>query len=165
MIDQKNFSAFTSAYIFPSGDGNIIKQRILAAVAREAQQEHPRNRQSRNRSVPRVDKDYITEVSDENGGRVTEKLSLEISSTKSRIFGAFSKLDEFLLNPQVWIESRTLPGISRTPDVENQETNEDRFQNDPCPEVGSSSIGFSKDSDPGDGFYNHSFLNYKGRVF
>ena len=46
-------------------------------------------------------------------GRVTKKLSKEFSRTESRILGALSKLDEFLLNPQVRICSVAVPGISR----------------------------------------------------
>ena len=42
--------------------------------------------------------DYITQVSEEIEGRVTKKLSQELSRTESRIFGVLSKLDEFLLN-------------------------------------------------------------------
>ena len=53
--------------------------------------------------------------------------------------GALSKLDEFLLNPQVWLQSGTVTETSRNTGVENQEPNKNRSQNDPCLEVGSSS--------------------------
>ena len=49
-------------------------KRKLAAVARETQEENPRNGKSRNTSVPRIE-EYITQVSEEIEGRVTKKLS------------------------------------------------------------------------------------------
>ena len=76
----------------------LRKKRKLAAVASETQEEYPENGQSRITSVPRINEDYITQVSEEIQGRVTKKLSQEFNRTESRIFGALSK---FLLNPQV----------------------------------------------------------------
>ena len=111
---------------------------MLAAVTEETQEEHPRNGQSRNTSVPGINKEYITQVSEETEGRVTKKLSHEFSRTESRILCALSKLDEFLLNPQIRTHSGTVPGTFRNTDVENQEPNEDRSQDDPRPEVGPS---------------------------
>ena len=40
--------------------------------------------------------EYISQVSEETEGRVTKKLSTELSRTESRILGTLSKLDEFL---------------------------------------------------------------------
>ena len=111
-------------------------KRKLAAVTRKAQEENPRNSQSRNTSVPRVNEEYITQVSEQIEGRVTKKLSLEFSRTKSRILGALSKLDEFLLNQSMWTHSSTVPGTFRNTNVENQGTNEDNSQSDPHPEAG-----------------------------
>ena len=108
----------------------------MAAVTRETQKEHPRNGQSRNTSVPRINEEYITQVSEEIEGRVTKKLSQEFSRTESRILSALSKLDEFLLNPQIRTHSGTFPGTFRNTNVENQGTNEDDSQSDPHPEVG-----------------------------
>ena len=54
--------------------------------------------------------------------------------------GALSKLDEFLLKPQVRTQSGTVLGTSRNTDVENREPNGDRSQKDPHPEVGSPPI-------------------------
>ena len=73
-------------------------KRKLAAVTREIRDENPRNGQSRKTSVPRMNEDYITQVAEEIEARFTEKLSQECSRTKSRILGALSELDEFLLN-------------------------------------------------------------------
>ena len=50
--------------------------------------------------------------------------------------GALSKLDEFLLNPQVRTCSVAVPGTSRNNNSENWETTGDRSLDDPCPEVG-----------------------------
>ena len=97
----------------------------LAAVTKETQEEHPRNGQSRNTSVPRINEEFITQVSEEIEGRVTKKLSQEFSRTESRILGALSKLDDFLLNPEIWTHSETVAGTFRNTIVKNQGTNED----------------------------------------
>ena len=124
--------------------------RKLAAVTRKTQVEHPRNGQSRNTSFPRTNEEYITQVSEEIEGRVTEKLFQEFSSTESRILAALSKLDEFLLNPQIRTHSGTVSGTFRNTNVENQEPNEDRSQDDPHLDVGPSVYKSrpSNDSDP-----------------
>ena len=114
----------------------LRNKRKLAAVTRETQKEHPRNGQLRNTSVPRINEEYITQVSEEIEGRVTEKLSQEFSRTESRILGALSKLDEFLLNQQIQTHSGTVPGTFRNTNVENQGTNEDDSQSDLHPEAG-----------------------------
>ena len=88
----------------------LRNKRKLATVTRETQEEHPRNGQSRNTSVPRINEDYITQVSEEIEGRVTKRLSQEFSMTKSRILGVLSKLDEFFLNPQIRTHSGIVPG-------------------------------------------------------
>ena len=84
---------------------------------------------------PELTQDYISQVSEEIEGRVTKRLSKEFSRTESRILGALSKLDEFLLNPQVRACSVVAPGTSRSNNLENQGTNEDRPSDDPGPEV------------------------------
>ena len=122
----------------------------MAADTTETQEEHPRNGQSRNTSVPRINEEDITQVSEEIEGRVTKKLSQEFSRTESHILGALSKLDEFLLNPQLRTHSGTVPGTFRNTNVEKQEPNEDRSQDGPHPEVGPSvyQSRHSIDSDP-----------------
>ena len=97
----------------------LRNKRKLAAVTRETQEENPRNGQSRNTSVPRINEEYITQVSEQIEGRVTKKLSQEFSRTESRILGALSKLDEFLLNQQTTTHSGTVPGTFRNTNVEN----------------------------------------------
>ena len=114
----------------------LKNKRKLAAVTRETQEEHPRNGQSRNTSVPRINEKNITQVSEEIEGRVTRKLSQEFSRKKSRILGALSKLGEFFLNPQIRTHSGTVPGTFRNTNVENQGTNEDDSQSDLLAEAG-----------------------------
>ena len=114
----------------------LRNKRKLAAVTRETQEEHPRNGQSRNTSVPRTNEDYITQVSEEIEGRVYKKLSQEYSRTESRILGALSKLDEFLLNQQIQTHYGIVPETFRNTNVDNQGTNEDDSESDPHPEGG-----------------------------
>ena len=64
-----------------------------------------------------------------------KKFLQKFSRTESRIVGALSTLDDFLLNPQVRVQSGTFPGTSGDMNVENEEPTGDRSQNDPCPEV------------------------------
>ena len=116
--------------------GTLRIKRNLAAVTRETQEENTRNGQSRNTSVPRINEEYITQVSEQIEGRVTKKLSQEFSRTESRILGALSKLDEFLLNQQITTHSGRVPGTFRNTSVENQERNEDYSQSDPYLEAG-----------------------------
>ena len=72
----------------------------------------------------------------------------EFSRTESRILGALSKLDEFLLNPQVRTCSVAVPGTSRSSNLENQGANEDRPSDDPGPEVEFSSPLSGVETDP-----------------
>ena len=114
----------------------LRNKRKLAAVTRETQEENPRNGQSRNTSVSRINEEYITQVSEEIKGRVTKKLSQEFNRIESHISDALSKLDEFLSNQQIQTHSKTVPGTFRNTNVENQGTNEDDSQSDPHPEAG-----------------------------
>ena len=110
-------------------------KRKLAAVSRETPEG---SRSSRRQTVldPELTQDYISQVSEEIEGRVTKKLSKEFSKTESRILGALSKLDEFLLNPRVRTCSVAVQGTSGKANSENRETHGDRSSNDPYPEVG-----------------------------
>ena len=114
----------------------LRNKRKLPAVTRETQEENPRNGQSRNMSNPRINEEYITQVSEEIEGRVSKKLCQEFSRTESRILGALTKLDEFLSNQQIHTLFETVPGTFRNTNVGNQGTNEDDSQSDPHPEAG-----------------------------
>ena len=109
----------------------LRNKRKLAAVSRETP-ESTRNSRGQNTLDPDLTQDYISQVSEEIEGRVTKKLSKENSRTESRILGALSKLDEFLLNPQVRTCSVAVPGTSRNNNSENRETTGDRSSDDPC---------------------------------
>ena len=121
----------------------------LAAVSRETQ-EITRIGQAQNPFTPGMSEDYITKVSEEIEGRVTQKLSQEFSRTESRNLGALLKLDEFLPNPQVRICSMAVPGTSRNNDSEQRNPIGDRSLNYPYPEVEFSACrtGNLTDSDP-----------------
>ena len=113
----------------------LRNKRKLAAVSREIP-EGSRSSRGQNELDPEITQDFISQVSEEIKGRVTKKLSKEFSKTESRILGALSKLDEFLLNPQVRTGSVAVPGTSRNTNWENRETTGDRSSDDPYPEVG-----------------------------
>ena len=112
----------------------LRNKRKLAVVSRETP-EGSRSSREQNVLDPELTQEYISEVSEEIEGRVTKKLSKEFSKTESRILGALSKLDEFLLNPQVRTCSVAAHGTSRNSNSENRETHGDRSSNDPYPEV------------------------------
>ena len=112
----------------------LRNKRKLAAVSRESP-ENTRSNQSQNTLDPEMAQEYISQVSEEIEGRVTKKLSKEFSRTKSRILGALSKLDEFLLNPQVRTCSVAVPETSRNSNSENREPMGDRSLDDACPEA------------------------------
>ena len=78
----------------------------------------------------------MSQVSEEIEGRVTKKLSKEFNKTESRILGALSKLDGFLLNPQARTCSVAVHGTSGNANSEKRETHGDRSSNDPYPKVG-----------------------------
>ena len=113
----------------------LRNKRKLVAVSRKMPEG---NRSSRGQNVldPELTQKYISHVSEDIEGRVTKKLSKEFSKTETRILGAFSKLDEFLLNPQVRTCSVAVQGTSGNANSENRETHGDRSSNDPYPEAG-----------------------------
>ena len=131
----------------------LRNKRKLAAVTRGSQEENPRNGQSRNTSIPRINEEYITQVSEEIEGRITKKLSQEFNRIESRISDALSKLDEFLSNQQIQTHSKTVPGTFRNTNVENQGTNEDDSQSDPHPEGGLFRSQTTQNSGPEAGHY------------
>ena len=76
----------------------LRNKRELAAVPREIP-ESTINSQSQITLDPGMAQEYISQVSEEIEGRVTRKLFKEFSLTESRVLGALSELDEFLLDP------------------------------------------------------------------
>ena len=111
----------------------LRNKRNLAAVSGETP-EGSRGSRGRNVLDPESTQDYISQVSKGIEWRVTKKLSKEFNKTESRILGALSTHDEFLLNPQVRTCSVAAHGTSRNSNLENRETHGDRSSNDPYPE-------------------------------
>ena len=113
----------------------LRNKRKLAAVSRETPEG---SKSSRGQTVLdlALTQDYISQVSEEIEVRVTKKLSKEFSKTESRILGALSKLDEFVLNRQVRTCFVAVQGTSGNANAVNRETLRDRSSNDPYPEVG-----------------------------
>ena len=130
-------------------------KRKLAAVSRETP-ESTRNSRTENTLDPESTQDHISQVSAKIEGRVTDKLTKEFSNTESRFLGSLSKLDEFLLNPQVRTCSVASPGTSRNNISENRETTGDRSSDDPCPKVRYSSHHYGHVNSPEVGEYPHS---------
>ena len=126
-------------------------KRKLAALNKENCEEHPRSNLAQNSNVPRSQEDYITQVSEENEGRVTKRLSKEFSKTDYRILGALARLDDFLMNPLLQGHSGTAPETSRNAFGVNQGTNEDDSQSDPHPEAGLFHNQVTQNSGPEDG--------------
>ena len=113
----------------------LRNKRKLATALRETP-EGSKSSRGQNVLDPELTQEYISQVSEEIEGRVTKKLSKEFSKTESRILGALSKLDEFLLSPQWRTCSVAVQGTSTNANSENRETHGDRSSDDPYPEVG-----------------------------
>ena len=111
-------------------------KRKLAALNKENCEEHRRSNLAQNSSALRSQEDYITQVSEKIGERVTKRLSKEFSGTENRILAAIAQLDDFLMNPLLPGCSGTTPEPSRNALNTSQGTNEDDSQNDPHPDPG-----------------------------
>ena len=109
LIKNKSQIQSSVSKLFPSLMATLRNKKTLAAVSRETP-EGTRNNRALNTLDPELTHDYISQVSEKIEGRVTKKLSKEFSRTESRILGALSKLDEFLLNSQVRTRSVAVPG-------------------------------------------------------
>ena len=78
--------------------------------------------------------------------------------------GAPSKLDEFLLSPQVRMCSRTVPGSSRNKDVENREPTGNRSQTEPYPKVELSVRPASNTADSDQGDTSHMVTRFQEKI-
>ena len=134
---------------FPSSDGDIKIYRKLAAVSRK-QKNIRRSASHRTHLFKELLRSMSCKCLRRLKAESLKSCLLEISRTESCILGALSKLDDFLLHPQVRTLSGTVPGTSRNIDMENQEAAGDRSQNDSYPELVFSACRFNKsnDSDP-----------------
>ena len=126
-------------------------KRKLAALNEEKSEEPPRSNWAQNSSVPRSQEDYITQVSEEIEGRVTKRLSKEISRPKNRILGALARLDGLLMNPLLPGRSGTTPEPTRNALNTSQGANEHDSQNDLHPEAGLFHGQMTQNSGPKDG--------------
>ena len=125
-------------------------KKKLAALNKENWEEHPRSKLAQNSNACRSQEDYITQVSEEFGGRVTKRLSKEFSRTENRILGALARLDDFLMNPLLQGYSGATPEGSRNALSTSKGTNEDDSQNDPHPEAGLFHSQITQNSGPED---------------
>ena len=105
---------------------------------------------AQNSNVPRLQEDYITQVSEEIEGRVTKKLSQEFSRTENRKLGALARLDDFLMNPLFQGHSGTAPETSQNAFSTSQGTNEDDSQSDLHPKAGIFNNQMTQNSGPED---------------
>ena len=113
----------------------LSNRRKFATLNKENCEKRPRSNMVQDTNIPRSQEDYISQVSEEIGGRVTKKLSTELSRTESRILGVFSRLNEFSLNPLIQGHSGSAPETSRKALATNQGTNEYNSQSDHHPEA------------------------------
>ena len=93
----------------------------LASVACEHHERSHRSSQSRKSPVPRVNEVCIIQVLEDREDAVTKKLPRGFSRTECRILDALSKYNDYLPNPQVQVQSSTIPAKSQSVTVENQE--------------------------------------------
>ena len=158
----ENFSLHSCSAFSLHKKATSKNQSQLAACARETQEEHPTNGESRNTSLTRVNEDYITQVFEDVESRVTKNFSQEVSKTESCILAALFNLNDFLWSPQVRTQSGTVPHTSRNTDLGNQEPNEGCSHNDRSPEVGSSVCWSqqSVDSDTEKALYREVWLGF-----
>ena len=104
--------------------------------------------------------DYTTQVSKEIEGRVTKRLSMDLSRSESRILGALSRLDEFLLNPLIQGDSGSPPETSRNTLGTNQGTNEDDTHSNPHHETSISQSQITWNFGPEDSYDRYfMFMN------
>ena len=111
-------------------------KKKLAALDKEICEEDPWNKMAQNWNVSRPQEEYITQISEEIKGRVTEKFSKEFSRSENCILGALARPDDFLMNPLLQGHSGTTPELSRNALSTSQGTNEDDSLNDPQLEAG-----------------------------
>ena len=100
-------------------------KRKLAALNNENREEHPRSSLAQNSKVQRSQEDYITQILEQIGGRVTEKMSQEFSRTENRMLGALARLYDFPMNPLIQGHSGTAPETSRNALSTSQGPDED----------------------------------------
>ena len=111
------------------------KKKLTALNKENCEEQHWSNL-TLNSNVPRSQKDYITQISEEIEGRVIKKLSQEINRRENSILGALARLDDSLTNPLIQGHSGTTREKSRNVFTINQRTNEDDSQSNLHPGAG-----------------------------
>ena len=124
----------------------LRNKKKLAPLNKEICEGHTRRNLAQILNVPRSQEDYITQVSDEIEGRVTNKVSQEFIRTENLFLGALSRLDDFLMNPLFQGHSGTAP-----------ETSQNAYGTNPRPEASTSQSQTTRNSDPDDA-YDTSYL-------
>ena len=137
--------------MFSSSKMTTRNKRKLAASNKENSEENTRSNLAQNIGAPRLQEDYITQVSEEVEGRVTKRLSKVFSRTENRILGALAQLDDFLMNPLLPGHSGATPEPTRNILNASQGTKEDDSQNYPHPEAGLFHGRTTQNSGPKDG--------------
>ena len=150
-LQQKDNQVLTADRYFSRRRWQLWGIEKLAALNKENCEELPTRNLAQHSNVPRSQEDYITQVSEEIEGTVTNKLSQEFSKRETRILGALSSLDDVLMNPLIQGHSGTAPDTSRNAYGSNQGTNEDDSQGDPHPEAGIFQSQTTYNSGPEDG--------------
>ena len=126
-------------------------KKKLAALNKENRGEHPRSKLAQNSNVARSQEHYITQVFEEIEGRVTEKLSQEVSRTENRILGALARLNDFLMNPLFQGHFGTAPESSRNVFSISQGAKEFDSQSNRHPEAGIFNNHTTQNPGPEDG--------------
>ena len=129
----------------------LRNKKKLAVLNKENCEEDLSSNLAQNSNAPRLQKDYVTQVSEEIEGTVTKKPPQEFSRTENRILGAFARLDDFLMNPLIQGQSGTAPETSQNAFSTNEGTNEDDSQSDPHPEAGIFHNQTTQNNGPEDG--------------
>ena len=123
----------------------------MAGLNREIREEYPTSNLAQNSNVPRLQEDYITQVSEKIERRVTKFMSQEFSRAENCKLGAPAQIDEFLMNPLNQGRSITTLEMSRNALSINKDTKKDDSQSDPHPEAGMFQNQTTQTSGPEDG--------------
>ena len=113
----------------------LKSRRKPPELNKENSENYHGNNLAQNSNVSKSQEVYKTQVSEENDGRVTKKLSQEFCRTEKRILGPLCRLNDFLMNPLIQGHSRTTAETSRNGYGSNQGTNEDDCLSDLHPEA------------------------------
>ena len=143
-------------------NGHSKNKKMIAAINTDNYEKSSKSNQLQDKTVPRIQEDYIFWVSEEIEATVTKKIAHEFRRTESRILDAPSKLEEVILRSEFQVHSGSVPKTSRNSNGENQKTYRDGSPNDHHPEVGVSMCQSSQNFDPGKTshkFFGKRFFN------